>query len=63
MNPDREDDGLYDIEALQHRVREVMAANDAAMNPEFGGRSSLDEETAPLPTHEGGPLRLGNGRV
>ena len=53
MDPAREDDGLYDIEALQHRVREVMAANDVAMNLELRGRSPLGEEAA--------PPRLGNG--
>jgi hypothetical protein len=59
MDLDREEDGLYDIETLQRRVREVIAASDVPMNLQFRGRSTRGEETVPPPTHEGGPLRLG----
>ncbi len=58
MDLDREKDGLYDIEALQRRVREVMADNNLPRSMEFRGRSSRTEESVPPPIHEGGPLRL-----
>ncbi len=59
MDQDREEDGLYDIEALQRRVREVMAAENVPTDLKFRARSSDPKESIPPPTHEGGPLRLG----
>ena len=53
MDLDREEDGLYDIETLQRRVREVIAASDVPMNLQFRGRSTRGEETkstAPSPS-------------